>query len=222
LYGLATVDGIKKQFPVWKKYYAKFLPADGNAKILDIGCGNGGFVYFLQTLKFKNAEGIDISREQIASAHKLGIKNVIQADIKEFLPGHVEMYDLILARDIIEHLTKDEILDVLETIYKSLKVDGLFIVQSPNGESPFSGRIRYGDFTHEVVFTRSSLSQVLTEVGFRDVEFYSAGPVPKGLKSTARYILWKCIESVLRLYTAIETGSFSGIFTQNVIAAARK
>jgi len=41
------------------------LPEDKKAKIIDLGCGNGGFVYWLQQIGYQNAEGIDISAEQI-------------------------------------------------------------------------------------------------------------------------------------------------------------
>jgi 2-polyprenyl-3-methyl-5-hydroxy-6-metoxy-1,4-benzoquinol methylase len=222
LYGEATIEGIKRQFPVWKRYFGRFLPDNRDARILDIGCGNGGFVYFLQTLGFKNTQGIDISKEQVEWAHKLGISNVTHSGVIEFLSGQVEAYDVIFARDLIEHFTKDESLEILETLNKALKFDGLFVVQAPNGEALFSGRMRYGDFTHEMVFTRGSLNQILTTTGFKDTEFYPTGPVSKGIKSTVRYILWKGIETVLRLYMAIEAGSFSGIFTQNIIARAKK
>ena len=222
LYGEASIDDIYRQFPVWKKYFGRFLPEDKNKEILDIGCGNGGFVYFLQSIGFLNAYGIDISKEQVDLAHKLGIKNVAQYDIKEFLSEKAETYNIIFARDIFEHFTKNEILEILETVYKALKTDGLFVVQAPNGEALFSGRLRYGDFTHEMIFTRSSLNQILKATGYKDAEFHPTGPVPKGLKSTVRYILWKGIETLLRFYMAIETGSFSGIFTQNIIAMAKK
>jgi 2-polyprenyl-3-methyl-5-hydroxy-6-metoxy-1,4-benzoquinol methylase len=222
LYGEATIEGIRKQFPVWKGYYGRFLPKDTAAKILDIGCGNGGFAWWLQQIGYKNSLGIDISQEQIGIAKELGINNVEYADLIGFLEGKQGYYDVVFARDVIEHFNKDEILGTLKLTLDSLNDGGVVIIQTPNGESLFSGRLRYGDFTHEMVFTRSSLNQVLRVSGFKDIEFYPTGPVPKGLKSTVRYILWKGIDAVLRLYMAVETGSFSGIFTQNIIAVGKK
>jgi 2-polyprenyl-3-methyl-5-hydroxy-6-metoxy-1,4-benzoquinol methylase len=222
LYGKTSIDAIKRQFPVWKRYYGRFLPEDKDAKILDLGCGNGGFVYFLQTLGYKNAIGLDISKEQIELANKLGIKNIFQSDLKEFLSEKKEIYDVLFARDVIEHFTKDEIFEILIIIFSSLKKDGIVLIQTPNAEGPFGSRYRYRDFTHEISFTSSSLNDVLRVVGFRNIEFYSTGPVPKGLKSTARYILWKGIETILRFYMLVETGSGKGFFTQNIVAVAKK
>ena len=92
------------------------MPEDKKAEIIDLGCGNGGFVYWLQQIGYQNAEGIDISAEQIEAGQKLGIKNIRQADIKEFLITQLpNNYDVIFMRDILEHFNKEEILDVLET-----------------------------------------------------------------------------------------------------------
>jgi 2-polyprenyl-3-methyl-5-hydroxy-6-metoxy-1,4-benzoquinol methylase len=222
LYGEATIEGIRRQFPVWKGYYGRFLPKDKKAKILDIGCGNGGFVYYLESLGYNNSAGIDISREQVELAKNLGIKGIECADVASFFNEKEETYDMVFARDVIEHFPKDRVLELLESAFKSLKRGGVIIILTPNGESPFASRYLYGDFTHEVAFTTNSLNQVLKTVGFREFSFYSTGPVPKGVKSVARFLIWKGIEAVLKFYMLVETGSSKGIFTQNIIATATK
>jgi hypothetical protein len=98
----------------------------------------------------------------------------------------------------------------------------VIIIQTPNAENPFGGRYRYWIFTHEIAFTRSSLNQLLRVAGFQMVDFYPTGPVPKGIKSLVRFLLWKVIETILRFYMLIETGSGEGIFTQNIICVAKK
>lgn len=89
----------------------------------------------------------------------------------------------------------------------------------PNGESPFAGRIRYGDFSHEQIFTRVSINQVLKSSGFSEVHCYEDEPVIHGVKSLIRWILWKMIRGVLRLYLVAETGAGGRrcIFSQNFL-----
>lgn len=222
LYGEVSLGDIKRQFLAWQKYFGKFLPEDKNVEILDVGCGSGGFVYWLQQIGYQNSEGIDISEEQVKAAQKLGIKNIKQTDIKTFLQNKKEVYDLIFARDLLEHFSKEEILDVLDAIFSSLKKDGVFVVQAVNAENLLWGRLRHGDFTHELALTKESALQVFRVAGFKDVEIYSQPPIIHGLKSFIRYYLWKCIEHCLRFYLLIETGSSKGIFTQNLIAVAKK
>ncbi len=86
------------------------------------------------------------------------------------------------------------------------------------------GVVRYGDFTHEQVFTRVSLSQVLLTSGFRDLRFFEDVPVPHGIKSGGRWLLWKLLRAGLRLYIAAETGDTGrrAIFTQSLLAVAIK
>src|SRR4051812_37311495 len=49
----------------YRRVYAPLLPADKNAKILDIGCGLGHFLYFLKSEGYVNHWGIDLGSEQI-------------------------------------------------------------------------------------------------------------------------------------------------------------
>lgn len=221
-YGEVNLDKIKKQFPAWQRYFSRFLPKNKNIKTIDLGCGNGEFVYWLQQIGYQNSEGVDISPEQIEAAKKLGIKNIRQADLKEFLRDKRNFYDIIFMRDVIEHFTKEEVLDVLDYTHQSLKRGGVFVAQTPNAESPFSGRFRYGDFTHETSFTEKSIRQVLLISNFKNTKVFPIRPVVHGFKSFLRAVLWRGIEVFLHLYLLIETGSTKGIFTQNFIAVAEK
>jgi len=218
LYGEASLENVKKQFPAWRKHFGGFLPENKDAKIIDLGCGNGGFVYWLQQIGYQNVEGIDISSEQIEAGRKLGIKNIYQADIKNF--SAKTEYDAIFMRDILEHFSKEEILDILELVYKSLKKNGRLIVQTLNAENLFWGRLRCGDFTHELAFTADSLKQTLKLTGFQNISVYAQRPAIHGVKSLIRAILWRLIELKIRIYLLIETGSGKGIFTQNLLATA--
>jgi len=222
LYNEVSLVGIKKQFPVWQEYFGRFLPENKTAKIIDLGCGNGGFAYWLQEVGFHDANGIDVSEEQIEAAEKLGIKNVSRADLREFLPDKKMIYDLIFSRDLLEHFSKEEVFEILYLIYRSLKEGGIFVCQTTNAENLLWGRLRHGDFTHEVAFTEKSMRQLLRLAGFKTVKIYPMGPVIHGFKSLLRFIIWKFFEVALHFYLLVETGSSKGIFTQNIIVVGRK
>jgi len=224
LYGEVSLEDIKKQFPVWRKLFGRFLPKDKNAKIIDLGCGNGSFVYWLQQNGYLNAEGVDVSPEQIKAAQDLGIKNIYQDDCKNYLTGKKEIYDCIFMLHVLEHFNKEEVLDILEIIHQSLKINGILVITTPNAEAPVMGnQIRYGDFTHDTLFARNSIRQVLSVSNFKDIEVYPVPPMIHGFKSLTRFILWKCyVELKFKLYLLVETGSAKGIFTNSLIAVAKK
>lgn len=223
IFGEASIATIEKQqFPTWKRYYSKLLPENKHAKIIDIGCGSGGFVYFLKRLGYENTYGIDISPEQIQVAKNLGIDNAECVDNMVFLKDKQNTYDVVIAKDLIEHFSKENIIELLTLAFNSLKQGGLLIIQTPNAESPFGSRFRYYDFTHSVAFTKSSLSQVLRATGFENVKCYPMGPIPHGLKSSVRFLIWNVIQILIKFYMLVETGSSNGIYTQTIIAVGHK
>jgi hypothetical protein len=84
--------------------------------------------------------------------------------------------------------------------------------------------MRYWDLTHELAFTRTSIIQLLLSSGFSNVQCFEDAPIPHGLTSAGRWLLWKAIRSGLRLYLAAETGdtASSAIFSQNFLTVADK
>jgi hypothetical protein len=126
--------------------------------------------------------------------------------------------------DVLEHFRKDELLLIVDGIRRVLREQGSWIIHAPNGESPFCGRILYGDMTHEIAFTRHSLTQLLLSSGFSGVECHEDALGIVGVKRLVRWIVWKCIRGMLRLWIAAETGDTgrNAIFTQNLLAIATK
>src|SRR5439155_26972464 len=61
---------------VFRKVLLPLLPADKQARILDLGCGYGEFLCFLQKEGYQNAAGIDLNRRQLDAAERLGVRNL--------------------------------------------------------------------------------------------------------------------------------------------------
>lgn len=222
LYSNQSLSIIEKEFPIWNSYFSRFLPKTINTKILDIGCGDGGFVYWLQKNGFAFAEGVDISDEQVEQAKKLNIKNIYKADAQKFLASKKNIYDIIFAKDFFEHLNKEELLAISADIHKALKEGGMCIIQTVNAETLFSARLRYADITHENAFTATSISQLLRAVGFTEIKVYPLRPVVHGIFSLVRYLLWRCIEICLHTALIAATGYTKGIFTQDILCVTKK
>jgi len=222
VYGTRAVEDLENQFPVWQSYFGYLLPQDKNSLILDVGAGNGDFVHWLRAKGYEHSEGIDVSEEQVRLAERLGIRGIIRADLFAFLRDKPNRYDVIVARDVFEHFTKDEAIEAAELIYSFLKPAGRLIIQTVNAENLLWGRLRHGDFTHELAFTKESSCQLLSVSGFDDIRVYPQRPVIHGLVSLSRAILWRIFELFMYLYLLMETGTAKGIFTQNIIVCAFK
>ena len=113
---------------------------------------------------------------------------------------------MVVSFDVIEHFTKDELMLLVDRVNRALRRGGKWIIHTTNAESPFGARSRYGDFTHELSFTRRSITQLILSSGFSDVMCYEDAPIFHGFKSAIRWMLWKIIKLALRLYLAVEAG----------------
>jgi len=207
---------------IYRRDIRPALPPPGTGTVVDIGCGQGDLVRLLLADGY-DAEGIDISPEQVAIARTSGLDQVRQGDYRAVLAAHHGQLAAITATDVLEHLTKDEVLGTFDHVAAGLAPNGVFVARVPNAVSPFGGHIRYGDFTHESWYTARSVRQLAAAAGFASVAVLPCPPVAHGLVSTARVVVWKHASALCKLALAAETGILRGhIVTQNMTFAARK
>jgi 2-polyprenyl-3-methyl-5-hydroxy-6-metoxy-1,4-benzoquinol methylase len=207
---------------VYRRDIRPLLPPPLAGPVVDLGCGRGELVRLLQADGF-DAEGIDISPEQAELARAAGIERVRLGDFRAVLGGQPGRYAAITATDLLEHLTKPEVLSTFDDVALALAPGGVFVGRVPNSVSPLGGHIRDGDFTHQTAFTARSIRQLAAAAGFDLVLVRSSPPVAHGLASAARVLVWQAVSACYRLALAAETGSLHGhIVTQNLTFAARK
>lgn len=202
---------------------ARHFPRDRATRVLDLGCGYGAVVQLVREHGYKSVLGVDASPEQVQLARQLKIDGVRQGELLEFLYAQADAsQDVIIAFDVLEHLTRDELIDVVDSVRRVLAPGGRWILHVPNAESPFFGRVLYGDITHELAFTSTSLKRTLFGCGFARVECYEEAPLVRNVTSFARYAVWRVVRSALRVYLAVESGGTANdaVFSQNMLAVA--
>jgi 2-polyprenyl-3-methyl-5-hydroxy-6-metoxy-1,4-benzoquinol methylase len=221
--GRPTIAEFRKKAVLYEKQLGGFIPQNKASKVIDIGCGSGALVWWLQQKGFKNVTGIDASDEQISTGKDLGVPNLVTSCAFKYLREFAYDIDLVVARDVLEHFQKNEALELCQLTAKVLRRGGGFLVQVPNAESPFFGRIRYGDLTHDAAYCVSSLNQLLRMAGFSEVQCYPVRPAGSGYKSFVRSMLWRLIETAMKLclYAEIGSDAMNSIVTQDLIAVGQ-
>ena len=220
--GRGSADSLSVRAPYLKALVRKHFPTERDGKIIDLGCGHGALVHFARLAGYQQATGVDISPEQVELAQSLGVDGIRQGNVFEALRDLPDCsQSVVIAFDVLEHLTRDEALAFSAQVQRVLVAGGRFIVHVPNAESPFFGRVRYGDLTHEQAFTSSSIHQLLSASGFAHVECFEDVPIVHSIFSAVRWALWKMFRLVLATFAAVETGVLrGGIFSQNLLAVA--
>ena len=220
-----SIAGLAPRLPYLRWLVRTCMPPNRDAAILDIGCGHGAISYALQQAGYHHVRGVDGSAEQVQAAARLGIHGVAQGDLMQTLREFADAsLDVVVAFDVIEHFTKAELIPLVDEVQRVLKPGGRWVIHAPNGESPFGNRVRFGDYTHEQAFTRTSLGQLPVASGFARVEAYEDRPIAHGFASTMRAACWRLIRVALLFYIAVETGSLDrrAVFSQNLLTVAHK
>ena len=218
------VEGAERWGAGYDWYLRRWLPAARDARILDVACGSGRLLHFLKKRGYTRLTGVDLSESQVELARQTGVP-VSCEDAIGYLKGQPDTFDLIVGLDIVEHFRKDEVIEFLRAVRGALTAGGYVVLQTPNGESPLFGRLRYADLTHEVCFTPLSLMFVASVAKLETIEFRECAPVPWGysLISTGRAVAWFAIRRLFRVIIAVERGTLQdGPLTVNLLWRGRR
>ncbi len=193
--------GFKTASPVYVHQYIaepviKLLDKDINKSILDLGCGNGSLVKKLIERGF-NAYGTDASETGIQLASESFPERFALQDLsKDDLPEKFENinFDTIVSTEVIEHLY-----DPRKFITFSKKI----LVKNGGGQlimsTPYHGYLKnlllslagkwdqhanpLFDGGHIKLWSKNTLTQLLTEQGFKITHFVGCGRIPYVWKS---------------------------------------
>ena len=146
------------------KEITDYLDTLKGKKILDIGCGLGWLLSYLDDDWDKH--GIEISK--FASNHARQYGDIYNGVLEDF-PGNFK-FDVIVMNHVIEHL--EDPIWTLNKIRDMLSDEGIFIVGTPDFDS--AAARRYGDRfrllndpTHISLFSSDSMHRCLRDHGFK-------------------------------------------------------
>jgi 2-polyprenyl-3-methyl-5-hydroxy-6-metoxy-1,4-benzoquinol methylase len=150
-------------------------------RFLDIGCATG---LLLAQMRKKGwlVEGIELTKESASYARKK-YKVKVHNNVLEKVNFKKETFDAIHMSHVIEHVPDP--FQTLKEIHRILKVNGLFLIITPNYGSFqafwFREKWRSAHKDHLTLFSIRTLSSMLKQVGFRIVCQYSYGGLAKGI-----------------------------------------
>ena len=221
---LQIEDKMRKDARLFSNEIVPFLPSAKDARILDIGCGFGSLIKLLKDRGYTNLKGIDLSESQVKIAHDFGLQEVEVNDIHAYLKDKESKFDVITGIDIIEHFSKDELIDLLDIIKHALKPGGIAVFRTPNNDAPYATVFSRGDFTHENYMNASSATQLMLSMGFKDIEVKASHIEVDGFaKELIRKLVWKCFTIKAKLILFASARASKGVlFSPNMIIKVKK
>ena len=144
--------------------------------VLDFGCAKGFMVHALRLLG-KEAHGVDVSEYAVANCHPKVKEYLSVVDTAEDIKGG---WDLIIAKDVLEHIPKEEILSVLSALRRRCKT--IFVAVPLGDGTRYRIREYEMDITHVTKESEEWWLTTLVEAGFKikyfDYEFGQNWTVP--------------------------------------------
>lgn len=224
---ISNVDGIRQhaqaQFDALRTTILPHLPVNKSAAILDAGCGYGALLLLLKNEGYTNVHGIDISSEQVATAHALGLNDVVCGDLLDsgLLQKH---WDVVIMLDVIEHLRRSEALAALHAIHEALVPGGVFLARTPNVDGLMGTVLSFGDVTHEMHLNPLSAKELMAATPFTDVGV--VGIPPTGGSALVRFLRAVVTPIVVLAHRAVAlaagVATSMTLFTANMLVVARK
>ncbi|MGH2396977.1 MAG: class I SAM-dependent methyltransferase [bacterium] len=200
-----TDESYRASEGVLRQVLLPFLPKDTRAIILDVACGIGYALHMLKNAGYVYATGIDISPEQVEIGLERGLP-IEKADVFDYLANVRDRYDALLALDFLEHLDRNEILHFLDLAAVALRPGGRIIVRTANANSPCAARVRYGDLTHELIFTELSLRGAFVTCGLHPIHIGGGGYRPFTALGWLRWLTARTVQVLWKGYLIAELG----------------
>jgi SAM-dependent methyltransferase len=153
------------------------IPYRGSGKILDVGCGGGGYLYRLKQWGW-NTYGVEPSETGAKQAQSLGL-TVKQGSLTD-ARFESEFFDVIRLSNVVEHLPNPK--TVFREIHRILKPDGIVYITVPNTRSLVFWLFQENWYAldaprHVISYSPKTLKTLADATGF-DVarEDFTAGP----------------------------------------------
>jgi|GEM_PF-1585905 len=157
-----SIDHVKKVQEIYIPYFA------GRKNVLDLGCGRGEFTQLL-TEHGVGVTGVDMYGPYV---EYMKMKNlpVVLDDAVNYLRRQ-EHTDGIFMGQVIEHISIEQIIEILELAYEKLETGSYLIMETPN---PMSLAIFthsfYIDPSHQKPLHPETMKYLARKAGFNDVE----------------------------------------------------
>ena len=163
-------EEIKERFKVYLSYVANAAP------VIDLGCGRGEWLELLSEAGIE-AHGVDTNRIQIEQCRARGL-NASEEDFVSHLHNLADgSVGTVTGFHIIEHVSLDNLLTLVNEVMRVLRPGGLVIFETPNSENVLVGsHYFYYDPTHRHPLPSELMEFLLESRGFHKIEILNLHP----------------------------------------------
>jgi len=188
---------------VWREVVGwlqrNYVPED--SRVLDLGAG---YCNFINNVKARTKHAVDVFSRFPEYAGKDVVTHISTATEMPFFED--DSFDVAFASNLVEHLSREDLILVLSELRRVLKKGGTLMLMQPNFK--YCSTTYFDDYTHIQIFTDASLFDFLEAYGFEVIGNYPKF-MPVNMKSTLRLNL-PLLPLLVRAYLSSPFKPFAG------------
>ena len=167
-------------------------------KVLELGCGVGLFLAFLERMGVKDFVGVEMDAKAREFMPPAIANRVVTASFESYFEGAgPARFDRIVLLDVFEHFDPGEGVALLRRLAQRLMPGGQVVLRVPNMASPWGLQYQYNDLTHKGFYAPGNMGQLALAAGYRCL---ACRPYDRG--SAVRRFTTRLVEGTLnRLLT---------------------
>ncbi len=165
-------DSIKQRLEVYLDYLAE-LPADPDARGVDVGCGRGEWLELLGEHDIA-CTGVDLNAVMVEECRALGFDAITYLHAQP-----ADSLAVVSGFHIIEHIPFEKLIALFDAALHALRPGGLLIFETPNPENLVVGACNfYYDPTHLHPIVPAVAEFMARQRGFASAEILRLHPYP--------------------------------------------
>jgi SAM-dependent methyltransferase len=168
-------DGYEEVLKRQYESYVPLIPRNSGARVLDIGCGAGEFLRFLNERGISGM-GIDLDSREVERGRARGL-DIREGEAIDFLSKTDEKFAAISLIEVVEHLPLERIGPLIEAAFARLLPGGVLILETINIRHPLALDGFFIDPTHSRPVPSDFLCFMLQWGGLQGVRLVYTNPV---------------------------------------------
>ena len=173
------VKAKKKREKLEELIKANFSSLPKNAKVFEIGSGDGTNAKFIENLGFE-VTASDMADDFIKATQSQGLTTIKFDAIEDNFP---EKYSAIFCWRVFVHFTKEDAKKIIKKVFDTLENNGIFIFNAINRETKnidnewvdFEGEYHMGAKRYYNYFNKKDLDDIIQQTNFHIEDFRKEG-----------------------------------------------
>jgi len=184
--------------------------------VLEIGCGAGNFLRYLEASNYAEIVGIDMDEYLADALSDLTKTEIYLDDVGRVLGDQLKgrKFDRIVLLDVAEHIEFDDLVALMMRLRGHLNAQGKMLLRVPNIESPWGLKMFYGTFDHVTPLGPGRMVELAHKTGWLCDGCFPQEP-RKPLRRLKERLLNKFMASLLSYHPEIWTANLLAVYRLN-------